>query len=338
MHEIEELRLKQSLPLDLKIKMTERRIREFYQYFGGQVYVSCSGGKDSLVLQHIARKMYPSMKSVFADTGLEYPEVQAVIKTIENIDIIYPVMYNRKKRKYERVTFKQVIEKYGFPLISKEQAQFIWQYRHAKSEKTKATRLNGNKWGRGKISDKWQFLINAPFEISDKCCEAMKKMPFHLYEKETGLHPILAVMAEESNQRTSQWLKNGCNTFDDSKRQTSKPMSFWTEQDVLEYIVINDLDIAECYGNVVGISDKLVFGRGTMKKIMQKSPNTWKKRVVLKTTKCDRTGCMFCMFGCHLEKEPNRFQRMKETHPKQYNFCIYKLGLGKVLDYINVPY
>lgn len=72
----------------------------------------------------------------------------------------------------------------------------------------------------------------------------------------------------------------------------------------------------------------------------------------LKTTGCDRTGCIFCMFGCHLEKEPNRFQRLKETHPRQYEYCIgggemvegkwqpskEGLGLGKVLDYINVKY
>ena len=51
-----------------------------------------------------------------------------------------------------------------------------------------------------------------------------------------------------------------------------------------------------------------------------------------------RTGCMFCMFGCHLEKSPNRFERMKKTHPKQYNYCINKLKLGEVLDYIGVKY
>ena len=47
---------------------------------------------------------------------------------------------------------------------------------------------------------------------------------------------------------------------------------------------------------------------------------------------------MFCMFGLHLEKQPNRFQRMALTHPKQHNFCVNKLDCGKVLDYIGVPY
>lgn len=44
------------------------------------------------------------------------------------------------------------------------------------------------------------------------------------------------------------------------------------------------------------------------------------------------------MFGCHLEKSPNRFERMKKTHPKQYDYCINKLKLGEVLDYIGVKY
>lgn len=58
----------------------------------------------------------------------------------------------------------------------------------------------------------------------------------------------------------------------------------------------------------------------------------------LTTTGAKRTGCMFCMFGVHLEKKPNRFQRMALTHPKQYDFCIHKLGCGKVLDFLGVPY
>lgn len=40
------------------------------------------------------------------------------------------------------------------------------------------------------------------------------------------------------------------------------------------------------------------------------------------TTDCDRTGCMFCAFGAHLEKGKTRFQRLKETHPKQYNYSL----------------
>ena len=34
----------------------------------------------------------------------------------------------------------------------------------------------------------------------------------------------------------------------------------------------------------------------------------------------------------------HRFQKMKKTHPKQYNYCINKLGCGKVLDFIGIKY
>ena len=60
--------------------------------------------------------------------------------------------------------------------------------------------------------------------------------------------------------------------------------------------------------------------------------------LTLKTTGVSRSGCMYCMYGVHLEHEPNRFQLMEKTHPQQYHYCIHELGLGAVLDYTGVPY
>jgi len=40
---------------------------------------------------------------------------------------------------------------------------------------------------------------------------------------------------------------------------------------------------------------------------------------------------MFCGYGCHLEKEPNRFQMLKNTHPKVWDYCMKSVedgGLG----------
>lgn len=163
--DINELRLIQNYPLELKIMKTKQRIREWVSEYGVDgVYVSFSGGKDSTVLLHIVREVYPNIKALYIDTGLEYPEVKQFVKTWDNVDIIRPKM-----------NFKQVIEKYGYPVISKEQSQYIYQYRNAKSEKTKKTRIEGNKWGRGKISNKWLYMIDAPFKISDQCCNVMKK-------------------------------------------------------------------------------------------------------------------------------------------------------------------
>ena len=115
----EDLRELQALPLDLKILKTKNRIKEYYDFFGGQVYVSFSGGKDSTVLLHIAREIYPDIEAVFVNTGLEYPEIQRFVKTFDNVTILRPKM-----------RFDEVIKKYGYPIISKEVSQRIYEYRH----------------------------------------------------------------------------------------------------------------------------------------------------------------------------------------------------------------
>lgn len=114
-HTMNDLYQMQSLPLNAKVQMTKRRIQEWVDEYGEDgVYVSFSGGKDSTVLLDIARSMYPDMKAVFVDTGLEYPEIREFVKTFDNVDILKP-----------KITFKEVIEKYGYPLFSKEISECI---------------------------------------------------------------------------------------------------------------------------------------------------------------------------------------------------------------------
>jgi len=159
-----DLKLLQSLPLQTKILYTQEKIKEWYEYWNGKVHISFSGGKDSTVLLHIVRQIYPDVPAVFSDTGLEYPEIRNFVKTFDNVVWVKP-----------KKNFKQVIEEYGYPVISKEQSSFIEEYRNTKSEKLKNIRINGNKSGRGKISKKHLYLLDAPFKISDKCCDYIKK-------------------------------------------------------------------------------------------------------------------------------------------------------------------
>lgn len=306
-HTSEDLKSMQSWSLERKIIVTQTRIMEWYEKNNGQVYVSFSGGKDSTVLLDLARRIYPDIPAVFIDTGLEYPELREFVKTIHNVTWIKPEM-----------NFRKVIENYGYPLISKYVAEKIYNYRRYKSY---ADRFDDNSdyntkyKGRFSLA-RWKWLRDSDIPISHKCCDIMKKKPAKKYEKQTGNKPIVATMACESLSRKQNWLRYGCNSFEEN-RPISKPMSFWTEQDVLKYICEFDIPYANVYGNIVSRNGTLC------------------------TTKCKRTGCVFCGFGCHLDKEPNRFQRLKFTHPKLWDYCMRPwenggLGMRKVLEYINV--
>ena len=183
---------------------------------------------------------------------------------------------------------------------------------------------------------KYLFMLNAPFEVSNQCCKVMKKQPMHQYNKDTGRVPITAQMASESKLRTSQWLQNGCNGFD-LKIPTSNPMAFWTEQDVLLYIKENNLPICSVYGNV--ITDYEAMGQCDNQMSFADFGIFDNERPLLKTTGCQRTGCVLCGFGCHLEKEPNRFQMLKETHPKFHNLLYVLKNNGvtyaEAIDWVN---
>lgn len=97
-------------------------------------------------------------------------------------------------------------------------------------------------------------------------------------------------------------------------------MGFWTKQDVLRYVIENDLEICSVYGDIKQSQCGKYYLTGEQ-----------------------RTGCMFCAFGAHLEPEPNRFQRMAVTHPGYYRLCFESLEngglrMGVPLDYLGIPY
>lgn len=336
----EDLKYFQAMPLEVKVGMTKTRIREWVKEYGTDgVYVSFSGGKDSTVLLHIVRELYPNVEAVFVDTGLEYPEIRDFVKTVDNVTWLRPEM-----------NFKKVIETYGYPLVSKEISKQISAARRGAKNAILAfdgKDVAGNETEYRKRYKKWKPLYQSDIPISEKCCEIMKKKPAKKYEKETGTKPILATMAEESVLRTHAWLKNGCNAFE-GERPLSLPMSFWTEQDVLQYIKQNSLSIASVYGDIVDESQTVKLGN----EIFEQQPMFEDCNGKLTTTGCKRTGCMFCGFGCHLEKE-SRWLRLKKTHPRQYEYCIgggeYNddgiwrpnskgLGLGHCFDVLNEIY
>lgn len=323
-HSKEELKLFQSFPLDVKMGKTALRIKELTEH---DFYVSFSGGKDSEVAVDFTAKVLSKMgiqKMYVANinTGLEYLSVQRFCKPFcEMVSKKYGIQVILNTL-YPKTTFRKVLETYGYPIISKEVAQCIYEARKgiANADGTYAYRiekLNGTYKGKnGDISpyncSKYKFLLDAPFRISHLCCHEIKKHPAYEYEAITGRIPLIATTAEESRARKSAWLKRGCNAFD-SKKPLSAPFSFWLDNDMLTYIHQENLPVAEAYGKVVPEDDGIDGQINMFDEIGYDGCR-------FKTTGCPRTGCIYCLFG--ITQDTNRIMRLYEMEPKRADYVL----------------
>lgn len=297
---------RRDLSLKEKIELSTERICEWYEAWGGKVAVSYSGGKDSRVLLWLVRRVYPDVPAVFCNTGLEYPEVVGIVKRTENVAVMRP-----------KIPFHHVIQNYGFPMVSKKVARGVSVLRNPTGHNQNIWRLYdeginrfGNPVNGFKVPARWKFLVNAPFPISDKCCRIMKKEPMRRYERESGRTQFVGTLAGDSKSREKIYLQHGCNGFD-LKIPRSTPMGFWTEQDVLQALVMHEIPYPSVYGDIQQGEDGKLHCTGVK-----------------------RTGCVFCGFGLHMEGNPNRFQLLHNTHPKLWKYCMDKLGLRDVLAYM----
>jgi len=311
-----QLRNYQAMPLGACIRRTEHLLAEWYDAHDGMVYLARSGGKDSDVLGDILYRLYPKVPHVFADTGNELESVRQHIQDeIERgvpITIIHPKM-----------TFWDVVKAEGWPVISKKTCMGILRFVNTKSFTQKRLRAFGGinptsgKKQQRTIAKRWHHVLRAvlrgDLDVTYKCCGELKIKPFVMYEGATGRLPIVGTMACDSETRKESYLNHGgCNAFDQAT-PTSRPIMFWTEQRVLEYIKTNGLKIADAYGDVVEVGGEL------------------------KCTGNDRTGCKFCLFGIHMEKGKNRIQRLAEVEPESYKEFVENGG-GGVMDILGVDW
>ena len=278
----------QALSLDDKILYSTVKIKEFYLSQKGRVYVSFSGGKDSTVLLHLVRSIYPDVPAVYIDTGLEFPELRDHVRATEDVTWLKPDK-----------SFRQVILECGYPVVSKQVAKVIDQAQRGLPNGLNRISFEG-RYG----YERYAYLKDAPFRVSDKCCDMMKKKPARAYYRETGRCPYLGMHADESALRRDIWEREGEN-IETTKIPSSSPLSIWTDDDVWEYIHRYDLTYPSVYDEGY-----------------------------------PRTGCVFCMFGITVDRF--RFVRLKNTHPRLHEYCmrpIEKGGLGmkEVLEYMGIP-
>jgi 3'-phosphoadenosine 5'-phosphosulfate sulfotransferase (PAPS reductase)/FAD synthetase len=306
------LKQAQGYPLKMKVALTEIRIREWYEVFDGKVYVAFSGGKDSTVMLDIIWSLYPDVPAVFANTGNELESVLEFVKTYgDKVTWVEPKM-----------SFTEIVKEYGYPVISKKMSDYINRCRRTNNPNVIRRHLygensDGTESPMSKISSKWWKFVDGEFDVTNKCCGILKNNPTEVYRQETGRKAFVGTMAEESQSRLNSYINaGGCNAFD-QKDQCSRPIMFWTEQDVLEYIDYVGITIAGAYGDI--------------------------KAQVNGSLRCSgdqRTGCKLCLFGIHLEDKgkPNRIQRLADVEPESYRYAIEELGYDKVMDFLGVDW
>jgi len=306
-----ELIERQSWTLDQKICHSLEVIDVFYNRMEGNVYLAFSGGKDSTVLKWLIETFLSAasldpIPNIFNNTTNEYKDILEFVRSFGD-----KVIWLRPE-----MTFAQSLVKNGYPLVSKEQAQYIYEARTTKSLKLynirmygkKKTAKSGRQYLQGKISEKWKYLVHADIKITSKCCEILKKRPVKKYEKETGRRAIIGTMAENSSLRMQTYLKNGCNTFEG--RPVSRPLSIWTETDIWACIKKYDIEYAKIY------DDQVIDG--------------------VKVAGEENTGCAYCAFGQHLLNGETKFDRLKIREPKRYASFMDKLGYRKAIEAIGI--
>lgn len=361
--------VKQKQPYSFKKQYAAIRAREFYNHpdIDGMCYVAV-GGLDSITLFLFLQSIGIDIPGVSV-SFLEDRSVQRVHRRLGVICL--PPAFKPDGTRWNK---SAVIREFGFPVLSKEIAGKISLLQHP-SEKNATVRhaiITGEtgeyggyrKGTRMKMSQKWLEKFGGyeneaedvnyerpDFLVSDKCCYYLKEKPCNDYAKESGRYPYMGLMASEGGRRQKALMLHGCNYISPGTKR-SCPFAIFNRQDVLQLVLEMETWIKEPEnwqrfrarhkmntGIDLGETPPETIVPEIYGKIVQDSDGT------LRTTKAQRTGCSMCGFGIHLEKRPHRFDYLRQTNPKEWEYQMYRIGRdvhgneigwGHVLDYIGV--
>lgn len=335
--------VKQNQDYAFKVKYAEIRAKEFVEECEKRnlnCHVSV-GGLDSITLFLFLK-----------DIGVNVPGIS--VSYLEDISIqrVHDMLGITKlmsavKPDGTRWNKSQIIQEFGFPVLSKEIASKIETLANPtdKNETVRHAIVTGEtgayggfqKNSRMKMSQKWLEKFGGyanefegtnyqipPFKVSSKCCYYLKEKPCDDWAKENNSVPFLGMMASEGGRRAKSLMINGCNYFGKSTIR-SCPFAIFNRQDLLQLALDLKVPIPEIYGTIERKNDGSLY-----------------------TTKAQRTGCSMCGFGIHLEKRPNRFDLLKERNFKEWEYWMFeccidpntgeKYGWSRVLDYIGVEW
>lgn len=352
---IADFKVKQQQPYWFKKRYAAIRAREFYDHpdICGDCYVSV-GGLDSITLYLFLRSIGIDVPAVSV-SSLEDKSIQAVHKGL-GVLCLPPAL----KPDGTRWSKAAVIKEFGFPVLSKEIAGKISRLQHP-TEKNKTVRhaiITGEtgayggyrKGTRMRMSQKWLEKFGGyenetegtdygvpDFLVSDKCCYYLKEKPCNDYAKKSGRYPYEGLMASEGGRRQKTLMINGCNYVSKGTKR-SAPFAIFTRQDLLELALEMEAWYHQHWQEFGDVELETIVP-AIYGEIVREADGT------LRTTQAQRTGCSCCGFGVHMEKRPHRFDYLRRTNPKEWEYQMYhigrdihgrEIGWGHVLDYIGV--
>lgn len=345
---IDNFRVKQKQDYAFKKNYARVRAWEFYEHeeIAGNAYVAV-GGLDSITLFVFLRSIGIDVPGISV-SSLEDKSIQKVHRALGIKSL--PAARKPDGKPWTKV---EVIREFGYPILSKEIAGKISllqrpsednaTVRHAIITGETGEYGGYQKDSRMKLSQKWLEKFGgadaegaalgyqaAPFKVSDRCCYYLKEKPCNDYAKESGRFPYMGLMASEGGRRQKALMIHGCNYVSKGTKR-SATFAIFMREDVLRLALEMDTWYHEHWQEfsdthidsiIPAIYGEIVEGKDGK----------------LMTTGAQRTGCSLCCFGIHMEKRPHRFDQLRERNPKEWHFWMYDMGLGKVLDYIDVPW
>lgn len=344
---VADFQIKQKMPYDFKVEYAKIRAREFVQECEkrGLNYHVSVGGLDSITLLIFLRSLGIDCPGVSVSL-LEDGSIQRIHKQLGVISLKPSVRYVNPDGTEHRWTKPEIIQEFGFPVLSKKLAERIENLanptpKNATYRHSIVTGETGEYGGhriskRLKMPKKWLELFGGyaneeegtnyqipPFKVSSKCCYYLKEKPCDEWARKNNSAAFLGLMASEGGRRSLNLMINGCNYFGKSKAR-SAPFAIFQRQDLLQLALDLKVPVPEIYGTIERKDDGTLY-----------------------TTKAQRTGCGMCGFGIHLQKRPHSFDLLKERNPRAWQYWMYecctdadgkKYGWARVLDYIGVEY
>ena len=354
-HKIAMFKVKQQQDYSFKKKYARIRAWEFYNHpeIDGMAYVAV-GGLASITLHVFLRSIGIDVPAISV-SSLEDRSIQRVHRALGVIAL--PPAKREDGRYWNK---REVIRQFGFPIISKETANKIALLQHPSPDNAtvrhaiitgETGEYGGFRTGtRMQLARKWLELFGgpeneregthyktAPFLVSDKCCYYLKEKPCNDYAKESGRFPYMGLMASEGGRRQKALMLNGCNYISPGTKR-SAPFAIFNRQDILT-LALEMEDYYHAHWRDFGESEIETIIPAIYGEIVRDADGT------LRTTKAQRTGCSMCGFGIHMEGRPHRFDLLRESNPKEWEFWMKHIyqdedgkwwGFGDVLDYIGV--